>query len=126
MIFKFSISNVSKNSNYINKLLFKIDSKKDWFYEKWLYPDEYPPQKKRLKIDHFCVNPEFISGFTQIDDGDYEALIQISPVGLLKGNLPPRALGLVLEWAQIYQKELIKDWKLATNHKKLYKIPPLQ
>ncbi len=58
--------------------------------------------------------------------GDYEALIQISPVGILRGNLPPRALGLVLEWAQIYQKELIKDWELATNHKKLYKIPPLQ
>lgn len=58
--------------------------------------------------------------------GDYEALIQISPLGLLKGNLPARALSLVIEWAQIHQKELMEDWNYAANNKKLHKIPPLQ
>ena len=58
--------------------------------------------------------------------GEYEALIQISPLGLLKGDLPPRALSLVTEWAQIHQKQLMEDWNYATNNKKLQKIPPLQ
>jgi len=58
--------------------------------------------------------------------GDYEALIQIAPLGLLKGNLPPRALSLVFEWAQIHQKALLADWSHAENNKKLHKIPPLQ
>jgi hypothetical protein len=58
--------------------------------------------------------------------GDYEALIQISPISLLKGNLPPRALSLVIEWAQIHQGELLEDWNYAANNKKLQKIPALQ
>lgn len=57
--------------------------------------------------------------------GEFEALIQISPIGLLEGNLPPRALSLVIEWAQIYQKQLMVDWNYAAQHKKLQKIPPL-
>lgn len=57
--------------------------------------------------------------------GDHEALIQISPLALLKGDLPPRALSLVIEWAQIHQKELMEDWNYAANNKKLHKIPPL-
>lgn len=58
--------------------------------------------------------------------GEHEVLIQISPLGVLKGDFPPRALSLVMEWAQINQKLLIKDWENAANHKKLHKIPPLQ
>ena len=58
--------------------------------------------------------------------GEYEALIQISPIALLRGDLPPRALSLVIEWAKIYQKELMEDWNHAANHKKLHKIPPFQ
>lgn len=58
--------------------------------------------------------------------GEFEALIQISPLGLLKGNLPPKALGLVIEWGQIHQQELMEDWKNAAGNKKLQKIPPLQ
>lgn len=57
---------------------------------------------------------------------DSEALIRISPIGLLKGDLPPRALSLVIEWAQIHQDELMEDWNHAANNKKLHKIPPLQ
>lgn len=58
--------------------------------------------------------------------GEYEALIQISPVGILSGYLPPRALSLVMEWAQTHQDELLKDWEYAGDHKKLQKISPLQ
>ncbi len=58
--------------------------------------------------------------------GDYEVLIQIAPLGVLKGKFPPRALSLVMEWAQIHQEQLIEDWNYAANNKKLQKIPPLQ
>lgn len=58
--------------------------------------------------------------------GDYEALIQISPLGILKGKLPPRALSLVMEWAQIHQEQLMEDWNYAVSNKKLQKIPPLE
>lgn len=58
--------------------------------------------------------------------GDDEALIRIFPIGLLKGKLPPRALSLVIEWAQIHQEELMEEWNHASNNKKLQKIPPLQ
>ena len=36
------------------------------------------------------------------------------------------ALGLVMEWAKVHQDELIKDWDLAKEKKKLLKIAPLQ
>ncbi len=58
--------------------------------------------------------------------GDFEVLIQISPLGVMTGNFPPRALSLVMEWALIYQELLLEDWNYATNHKKLQKIPPLR
>jgi hypothetical protein len=51
-------------------------------------------------------------------------VIQISPLGVLKGKLPPRALSLVIEWAQVHQKELMEDWNYAAKNKKLQKIPP--
>lgn len=58
--------------------------------------------------------------------GEYEAFIQISPLGVLKGELPSRALSLVIEWAHLHQQELIEVWNYAANNKKLHKIPPLQ
>ena len=38
--------------------------------------------------------------------GEHEALIKISPLGILKGHLPPRALSLVMEWAAVHNEEL--------------------
>lgn len=54
-----------------------------------------------------------------------EVMIQISPLAVLRGGLPPRALSLVIEWAQLHQNELMKDWDYAANDKILQKIPPL-
>lgn len=57
--------------------------------------------------------------------GDHEVVIQITPVGVLKGKFPPRALSLVIEWAQKYQHNLMEEWSRAASNKKLHKIPPL-
>lgn len=54
-----------------------------------------------------------------------EALIVIEPLALLKGDLPPRVLGLVLEWGAIHRDELRHNWELAGAHRPLKQIAPL-
>jgi hypothetical protein len=39
--------------------------------------------------------------------------------------LPPRVLGLVIEWAQIHQKELLENWNIAVNGGEFKQIEPL-
>lgn len=57
--------------------------------------------------------------------GEHEVVIQIYPVGVLRGKFPPRALSLVIEWAEKYQPNLMEEWNRAASNKKLHKIPPL-
>jgi hypothetical protein len=39
-----------------------------------------------------------------------KALIAIETLALLRGQLPPRALGLVTEWAALHRADLMDDW----------------
>lgn len=57
--------------------------------------------------------------------GEFEALISIDSLTVLSGGLPPRALGLVIEWANMHKDELQKDWQKAISFEKLDKIQPL-
>jgi len=56
---------------------------------------------------------------------EYEAQIEIETLGTLKGELPTRVLGLVLEWAELYRDDLLKNWILMKTTKNFNKIPPL-
>ena len=58
--------------------------------------------------------------------GEFEAIISIDSPAELSGDLPPRALGLVIEWANKYKKELQSDWQKAMAYEKLDKIEPLK
>ncbi|MCL4533446.1 MAG: DUF4160 domain-containing protein [Deltaproteobacteria bacterium] len=58
--------------------------------------------------------------------GDYDALIKIEDFAVIKGHLPPRALGLVVEWANIHKNELMENWKMAVENKSLFQIEPLK
>lgn len=58
--------------------------------------------------------------------GEYEALIDINTFAVFAGNLPPRALGLVIEWATLHQAELHNDWEKALVQEPLNKIEPLK
>jgi hypothetical protein len=58
--------------------------------------------------------------------GEYEAKVGIESLSLLDGTLPSRALGLVIEWASLHQKELSECWKSAEDLKPLGKIAPLE
>lgn len=57
--------------------------------------------------------------------GEYEGIIDIRELRMLEGNLPRRALSLVLEWAELHQNELLEDWDLCIRKKKPKKIEPL-
>lgn len=56
----------------------------------------------------------------------HEALIMIETLEVLRGNLPRRALALVLEWAAAHRNELREDWDRARSGRTLAPIPPLE
>ena len=58
--------------------------------------------------------------------GKDEALVEIRTLTVFAGQLPPRALGLVIEWATLHQQELMDDWQRGQNKQSLIKIAPLQ
>jgi len=54
------------------------------------------------------------------------ALVDITNIFVFSGRLPPRALGLVVEWATFHQRELLADWERARRQQELIKIAPLE
>ena len=58
--------------------------------------------------------------------GEHQVTIKIADLSILEGFLPPRALGLVMEWASIHQNELVKNWDLAQAYQPLMKVRPLE
>jgi len=60
-----------------------------------------------------------------VEYNDEEALISINDLSILKGNLPPRVMGLVIEWAKLHQSELLENWNMVKESGKYFKINPL-
>ena len=58
--------------------------------------------------------------------GDHKIAIGIKTLQVFEGFLPPRALGLVMEWAYLHKDELLKNWKLAERNMQPDKIEPLK
>lgn len=58
--------------------------------------------------------------------GEYKGIFNILTLGMIAGELPPRAKGLIIEWATLHQKELIDNWNRATNFESLNSIEPLK
>jgi hypothetical protein len=58
--------------------------------------------------------------------GDYKASIDIHSLSVLEGTFPPRALGMVIEWASLHQNELLDGWNMARQQKAPQKIQPLK
>lgn len=56
---------------------------------------------------------------------EFEALIDIRTFEVIRGNLPGRAMALVLEWAQQHREDLRKDWELCVQNQTPAVIPPL-
>jgi hypothetical protein len=58
--------------------------------------------------------------------GDSAALLDIRSLSRFSGWLPPRVLGLVIEWATLHRQELLDDWEKAKLQQELQKIAPLE
>jgi hypothetical protein len=52
-------------------------------------------------------------------------MIEIDRIAVLAGALPARALGMVTEWVQLHQEELMADWQRARDRQPLVAIEPL-
>jgi hypothetical protein len=55
-----------------------------------------------------------------------EAVLKIDDLSILVGSLPPRALGLTIEWAALHRSELLENWNRARNSEELQAIEPLR
>jgi hypothetical protein len=54
--------------------------------------------------------------------GEYNALFDIQSLEVIEGDLPSRAKKLTIEWAALYQRELLGMWEKQQFHK----LPPLE
>jgi hypothetical protein len=58
--------------------------------------------------------------------GEAEAKVAVDSLELIDGQLPRRALALVLEWASNHRAELRENWRRAREHETLEPIQPLE
>ncbi len=58
--------------------------------------------------------------------GEHKGTININTLKMIEGNLPRRALNLILDWAELNQKELLVDWDLCMKQQSPNKIEPLR
>lgn len=58
--------------------------------------------------------------------GEDEALIEIESLAVYRGELPRRALAMVLEWAALHREELRRGWDLARHGRPPEPIAPLE
>lgn len=59
-----------------------------------------------------------------VEYSGHQASINIQ-TGLVKGELPKRALKLVFEWMEQNEQRLLENWELAVQGNPLNKISPL-
>lgn len=58
--------------------------------------------------------------------GEFKATIDIRKLVINEGSLPRRASALVLDWAELHQKELLEDWDLCQVKQQPKPIEPLK
>ena len=73
-----------------------------------MYFDDHPP-------------PHFHAEY-----GGDAVTVDINTLAVIAGKIPPRAMGLVIEWATLHQTELQSDWVRARNSETLNRIEPLR
>lgn len=54
-----------------------------------------------------------------------QMVVDINTLAVIAGKLPPRARGLVTEWASLHQADLQRAWAQAQSMQPLDKIEPL-
>lgn len=54
--------------------------------------------------------------------GEYIGIVDIKTLEMLEGDLPPKALTLVTQWAEQYKEDLLEMW----NTQQFRHLPPLE
>ena len=57
---------------------------------------------------------------------EFDAVIDIQTLAVIRGSLPRSALALVREWAALHRNELVEDWKICETKQPPKKILPLE
>ncbi len=57
--------------------------------------------------------------------GRQRVVIEIGTLRVLAGSLPPRALGMVVEWAALHQDDLMANWEAVQRDQPPGAIQPL-
>ncbi len=57
---------------------------------------------------------------------EHKAVLSLKDGDVLDGSLPKKQLKMVQAWIAIHEKELLADWKLATDGQELFRIDPLK
>ena len=68
--------------------------------------------------DH--VPPHFHAWYNE-----YKVTVSIKE-GVVKGEMPGRALRMILEWLDIHREELMENWEKSVKKQALNKIEPLK
>ena len=58
--------------------------------------------------------------------GEYRTQINLETLEILEGELPRRALSLIIEWAVMHRNELRQNWQNARDGLPLQEIAPLE
>ena len=81
------------------------------FFLRYVHQDVFSKKRKEHNPPHFHVIY-----------GEYTGEIEIKSLKMLEGDLPPKALELVKEWAALHQTALMHIWETQ----EFIKLPPLK
>ena len=60
-----------------------------------------------------------------VEYNEHKASINVKTLGVIEGRLPAKVLGLVVEWAEDHQDELLLNWNNIQSTGEFTKIKPL-
>jgi len=84
-----------------------------------------PEISRFLGIKIFMYFNEHNPPHFHVQYNDYKASIRIETFGVMEGKLPSKVLGLVVEWAEDHQDELMQNWNSIEQSGEYCKIEPL-
>lgn len=84
-----------------------------------------PEISRFLGIQIFMYFNEHNPPHFHVQYNEHKASIIIETLGVMQGRLPSKVLGLVVEWAEDHQDELMQNWNTIEKSGEYCKIEPL-
>jgi len=84
-----------------------------------------PEISRFLGIKIFMYFNEHNPPHFHVEYNEYKASINIKTFGVMEGKIPAKVLGLVAEWAEDNQTELLQNWNNIKETGEYIKIKPL-